>query len=61
MVRPPAAPAGDVWHALVVGLPPSGVLYGYKIGGKGGWETPHRWDPSKVRGRGLGGVRVVCV
>jgi len=26
----------------------SGVVYGYKVAGNGGWETPYRWDKSKV-------------
>ena len=30
------------------GLPNSGVLYGYRVGGEGGWDTGHRWDPSRV-------------
>lgn len=25
------------------------MLYGYKVAGNGGWETPYRWDKSKVR------------
>ena len=28
--------------------PQSGVLYGYKVAGNGGWETPYRWDKNKV-------------
>ncbi|KAI7841863.1 hypothetical protein COHA_004392 [Chlorella ohadii] len=39
---------GDTWHAFVAGLPQSGVLYGYKVAGNGGWETPYRWDKSKI-------------
>ncbi|KAL3138098.1 Isoamylase 3, chloroplastic [Trebouxia sp. C0009 RCD-2024] len=34
---------GHVWHVLVEGLPLSGVLYGYKVQGEGGWETGGRW------------------
>lgn len=33
---------GHVWHVLVEGLPLSGVLYGYKVQGEGGWETGAR-------------------
>lgn len=33
---------GHVWHVLVEGLPLSGVLYGYKVQGEGGWETGGR-------------------
>ena len=33
---------GHVWHALIEGLPLSGVLYGYKVQGQGGWETGGR-------------------
>ena len=39
---------GDVWHIAIEGLPKSGILYGYRVDGEGGWETGHRWDPSKV-------------
>lgn len=38
----------DVWHVLVDGLPKSGVSYGYKVNGEGGWDTGNRWDPSVV-------------
>lgn len=34
---------GHVWHVLVEGLPLSGVLYGYKVQGEGGWETGGRF------------------
>ena len=40
--------SGDVWHIAVEGLPRSGVLYGFRVDGEGGWETGHRWDSSKV-------------
>ncbi|EFN57533.1 hypothetical protein CHLNCDRAFT_34754 [Chlorella variabilis] len=40
---------GDVWHAFVAGLPQSKVLYGYKVDGRGGWDTPFRWDKNKAR------------
>jgi hypothetical protein len=28
--------------------PQSQVLYGFRVEGKGGWETPFRWDKNKV-------------
>eukprot|EP00887_Chlorella_sp_A99_P000861 scaffold5.g861.t1 len=37
-----------VWHAFVPGLPQSGVQYGYRVAGEGGWNTPFRWDPARV-------------
>lgn len=40
--------ADGVWHMEVEGLPSSGVLYGFRVAGKGGWETGYRWDSSKV-------------
>lgn len=40
--------AGNIWHIAIEGLPKQGVLYGYRVDGEGGWETGHRWDPSKV-------------
>lgn len=40
--------SGDVWHIAVEGLPRSGILYGYRVSGEGGWETGHRWDPTRV-------------
>ena len=39
---------GDVWHALVEGLPRSGMLYGYKVSGPGDENDGHRWDASRV-------------
>ena len=39
---------GDIWHIALEGLPKSGVLYGYRVEGEGGWETGHRWDSSKT-------------
>ncbi|KAF5827337.1 glycoside hydrolase superfamily [Dunaliella salina] len=39
---------GDVWHAALENLPLSGICYGYKVSGEGGWETGLRWDPSRV-------------
>ncbi|GAB4816893.1 hypothetical protein N2152v2_003939 [Parachlorella kessleri] len=48
LLEAPMHKTGDVWHAVVRGLPQSGVLYGFKVAGKGGWDTPHRWDDSKV-------------
>ncbi|GMH43723.1 hypothetical protein BSKO_11645 [Bryopsis sp. KO-2023] len=38
----------DVWHVFVDGLPKSGVCYGFKVHGAGGWETGNRWDPTAV-------------
>jgi hypothetical protein len=55
-----------VWTAFVPGLPSSGVLYGVRVKGRGGWDTPFRWDASRVLldpwaplvvGRGRFGVR----
>lgn len=40
--------SNGVWHIALQGLPRSGVLYGYKVDGKGGWDTSYRWDGSKV-------------
>lgn len=51
LLEAPMARDGDVWTALVEGLPAKGVLYGYKVNGKGGWDTPFRWDANKVRAR----------
>lgn len=50
MAELPMQRDGDsgVWHGLVPGLPLSEVLYGYKVAGNGGWETPFRWDASRV-------------
>lgn len=36
----------DIWHAVVEGLPMSGVLYSYKVDGPKGWENGHRFDPN---------------
>lgn len=47
-IRPPAHPLGDVWHCEVKGLKSSGVLYGLRATGAGGWEAGGRWDPSVV-------------
>ena len=38
----------DIWHVAIEGLPTSGVLYGYRVSGEGGWESGHRWEPAKV-------------
>ncbi|KAK9845743.1 hypothetical protein WJX81_001229 [Elliptochloris bilobata] len=63
---PAAHRTGGHWHCFLEGLPPSGVLYGYRVAGEGGWETGHRWDPTKVlidpyapliKGRSFFGVR----
>lgn len=40
--------AGDVWHLEVKDCPQSGILYGFRVFGEGGWETGHRWDPKRV-------------
>lgn len=32
----------------VVGLPFSGVRYGFMVAGDGGWDAGHRWTPGKV-------------
>jgi isoamylase len=39
---------GDIWHVIVEGLPASGVLYGYRVGGPQGWDQGHRFDSSTV-------------
>lgn len=39
--------AGDVWH-LEVDCPRSGILYGVRVYGEGGWDIGHRWDPARV-------------
>ena len=39
---PAAHRTGAHWHAFLEGLPGSGVLYGYRVAGQGGWETGHR-------------------
>ena len=39
---------GDVWHVLLEGCPGSGVVYGYRVGGSGGWDTGMRWDATRV-------------
>uniref|UniRef100_A0A0E0M292 Glycosyl hydrolase family 13 catalytic domain-containing protein n=1 Tax=Oryza punctata TaxID=4537 RepID=A0A0E0M292_ORYPU len=39
---------GDIWHVTVEGLPASGVLYGYRVGGPQGWDQGHRFDSSAV-------------
>lgn len=33
---------GGHWHCFLAGLPRSGVLYGFRVAGEGGWETGHR-------------------
>lgn len=37
-----------LWTILLEGCPRSGVLYGYRVDGEGGWETGYRWDPTRV-------------
>ncbi len=44
----PFACEGDVWHAQLEGLPGSGICYGYRVTGEGGWDTGFRWDGSRV-------------
>ena len=39
---------GDVWHGCVPDLPTKGILYGLRVHGEGGWETPFRWDPTRI-------------
>ena len=40
--------ASGVWHGVVPGLPPKDVLYGFRVAGEGGWDTPFRWDSTRV-------------
>ncbi len=37
-----------MWHIALEGLPASGVCYGYKVNGDGGYETGLRWHPNRV-------------
>jgi pullulanase/glycogen debranching enzyme len=37
-----------VWHGAVPNLPQKDILYGVKVSGDGGWETPFRWDSQRV-------------
>ena len=39
---------GDVWHVALEGLPGSGICYGYRVSGTGGWDSGFRWDGSRV-------------
>lgn len=39
---------GDNWHCEIHHLPGSGVLYGYKVNGEGGWEMGNRWEKERV-------------
>lgn len=48
VLDPKSNKTGSTWHISIAGLPKSGVLYGFRVDGEGGWETGHRWDPSKV-------------
>lgn len=52
VLEAPMLRTGDTWHAFVEGLPQAGVLYGYRVDGQGGWDTPYRWDARKVGGGG---------
>ncbi|KAL6757880.1 isoamylase, starch debranching enzyme [Haematococcus lacustris] len=45
---PLSSKTGDVWHIALEGLPGSGITYGYKVAGDGGWETGLRWYPQRV-------------
>ena len=45
---PPAHPSGDVWHVELADLPLSGLRYGFKVAGDGGWDTGARWAPGRV-------------
>ena len=55
LLEAPMTRTGDTWHAFVAGLPQARVLYGYRVDGKGGWETPYRWDKNKVGAAGREG------
>jgi len=48
MELPLTARTGEVWHILVEGIPMTGVRYGFKVNGDGGWETGARWEPEAV-------------
>lgn len=37
-----------VWHGFLPDLPHSNILYGLYVAGHGGWETPFRWDSSRI-------------
>lgn len=37
-----------VWHGAVPDLPAKDILYGLKVSGQGGWETPFRWDSERI-------------
>ena len=37
-----------IWHGFVPNLAKKRVLYGIIVSGDGGWETPFRWDNSRV-------------
>lgn len=38
----PLSKSGDVWHVALEGLPGIGICYGYRVSGKGGWDTGFR-------------------
>lgn len=45
----PMMRTGDVWHVKVIsGMVRSGMRYGYRINGEGGWDTGQRFDATKV-------------
>eukprot|EP00898_Chlorokybus_atmophyticus_P006597 jgi/Chlat1/6939/Chrsp52S06606 len=39
---------GNVWHICLEGMPLRGLRYSYRVGGEGGWDKGHRWDPSAL-------------
>ena len=50
-------------NALLPMLPlplQSKVLYGYKVDGKGGWDTPFRWQKNKASEQASSGVIACC-
>lgn len=40
--------SGDHWHLQLPTLPRSGVRYGFRVFGDGGWDQGDRWDPKRV-------------
>ena len=38
----------DNWHVEVKNLPKSGILYGYRVTGDGGWESGNRWEKNRI-------------
>ena len=37
-----------IWNGFVPNLPTKDILYGVRVHGDGGWETPFRWDSSRI-------------